>query len=227
MRLAPVPLCRLLLFDAAHQTPDNQDQQQKYANHHRHNKHHRTCLCTHTNTHIAPQNEHVTTYVTHSVNKMYCNTITAFVQTNRGIPLDQCLFVLIGTERNCLRVYEKSTSSIQSWWETAEEEQTQTAMWSFKGQAYREANTCMLPSFCSECGTSQKGGAQPWSQWHLFSWLQTCRRSNSQSVMLVWLYSALKCCEVNKFLTPWLLHLAEHSFVPYAFMLLMSWHRWL
>lgn len=68
---------------------------------------------------------------------MYRNVITSFVQTNGGIPLNECLFVLNGTEHNCLRVHEKSTSSIKSWWKTVK---TQAA-WSLEGQAYTEADT--------------------------------------------------------------------------------------
>lgn len=70
-----------------------------------------------TNTHIdcdiiplLLKDEYVTAYITRSGNKMYCNIITAFVQTNWGIPLNQFLFVCIRTEHNCLRVHEKSIS---------------------------------------------------------------------------------------------------------------------
>lgn len=41
--------------------------------------------------------------------------------------------------------------------------------------------TCTIPSGSSDCSTAQKGGAQPGSQWHLLSWLQTCQRSHAQS----------------------------------------------
>uniref|UniRef100_A0A8C4DJ37 Erlin-1 n=1 Tax=Dicentrarchus labrax TaxID=13489 RepID=A0A8C4DJ37_DICLA len=75
----------------------------------------------HTQTHIHRDNillllkdEHVTAYVSRSGNKMYCNVITAFVRTNGGIPLYECLFVLSGTEHNCLRVLVKPISSIKS-----------------------------------------------------------------------------------------------------------------
>lgn len=46
--------------------------------------------------------------------------------------------------------------------------------------------------------------------------------THTQSVMLSWLYGAPKRCEVNRLLTPWLLHLAEQSLVPYTFMFWMS-----
>lgn len=61
---------------------------------------------------------HVRTHVTCSGNKMHCNIVTTFVQTNREIPLHHCLFVLIRTERDCFRVHEKSNPSIKSWRET-------------------------------------------------------------------------------------------------------------
>lgn len=44
---------------------------------------------------VLLEHEHVTAYVTRSGNKVYCNIVTSFVRTNRGIPLNQCLFVLI------------------------------------------------------------------------------------------------------------------------------------
>lgn len=70
-------------------------------------------------------------------NKMYCNVITSFVQANGGIPLNECLFVLIGTEHNCLKVHEKSTSQVFN----LGEKQWRQAAWSLEGQPYTEADT--------------------------------------------------------------------------------------
>lgn len=90
--------------------------------------------------------------------------------------------------------------------------------------AAQTSAVCTIPSGSSDRSTLQKGGAQPGSQWHLLSWLQTCQRSQKVSQCVCFPEVAKS---VNEPLTPWLLHLAEQSFVPYAFMLLMSWQRWL
>lgn len=164
---------------------------------------------------------------------MYCNVITSFVHTNGGIPLNECLFVLIGTEHNCFWVHEKSTSSIKSWWKTdtssmvIRRSSIQRGRYTDCRCLHVQPDKHNIPSGSSDCSTSQYGGAQPGLQWHLLSWLQTCQGSHSQSCHVVMAHNAPKCCEINKRLTPWLLHLAEQSFGPYTFMFLMFWHRWL
>lgn len=73
-----------------------------------------------------------------SIHQVDCNIITVFVWTNRGIPLNQCLFVFTRTECNCLRVHEKSIPSLGEE-NRAQEEKILAVMcklWSLKGQAY-------------------------------------------------------------------------------------------
>lgn len=96
---------------------------------------------------------------------MYCNIITAIVQTNWGIPLNQCLFASTRTERNCSRVHEKLILLNLS--EKQSIKGAETVTWnsvvikrSDKG-ADAQMLTSTLPSGSSDCCTSQKGGAQP------------------------------------------------------------------
>lgn len=178
----------------------------------------------------------VRTYVTCSGNKIHCNIITSFVLTGKFREIcarlcssKQSAIVLrpmwnpiqvisLSKKRSIRHVYILFLKKVNH--------TKRSRVWAHAVCFHRLHDvTSTVPSAISDCCTSQKGGAQPGSHWHLFSWLQTCHRS--QSVMLSPLHTALKCVILHEVLTPRLLHLAEQPLVPYAFMVFTSWQRWL
>lgn len=117
-----VPLYRSPFSDAAHQTSNDQHRQQEYTNHRRHDKHHQTLLCTHTNKHThwwqysLMAQGWARNRVRHSLRKTKC-TVTSLLHLHRltwGIPISQCSSeqstIVWESMRNLFQVLNQSRS---------------------------------------------------------------------------------------------------------------------